>query len=185
MIENKYKSHLVVWKDDEAPVIETFHADTKEEIYRLHEEWMKQNNHSYAHMNLFEYNQGEWTNIEKCCIQQMPDIPEFAVLHFLEKECRKTNGFLEGMVIQTTTGRIVRIALADKGYNDGFITTNFIYDYKGKEFRYRAALVRLSPEDQEMIDDGEFEELKGILSDDLFTPMARWFMNHLEQMLDK
>ena len=34
-MEKKYKSSLVVWRADEIPVIETFHADTKEEIDAL------------------------------------------------------------------------------------------------------------------------------------------------------
>ena len=51
--EYLFKSNLVVWNTGEIPVIETFHADTLEEIQLLQEQWMADNNYTLANMNLY------------------------------------------------------------------------------------------------------------------------------------
>lgn len=174
-----FKSNLVVWNTGEIPVIETFHADTLEEIQLLQEQWMADNNYTLANMNLYRMEGGEWVNIEKCQFKRMPDLPEFTFLQCSPHEKKEIHSFMSGTVLQVETGRIARIASKDRDNNDGFLNTNFIYELDGKDITFSVAVIKLNEDDMDYINENDIHILKQMMMEELFKPLCHWFMQYL------
>lgn len=181
--EYLFKSNLVVWNTGENPVIETFHADTPEEIHLLQEQWMADNNYTLANMNLYQMQKGEWVNIDKCQFKRMPELPEFTFIQCSPHEKKKFNNFISGMVLQVETGRIARIVPKGEDNNDGFFNTNFIYELNGKDFPYSVAVIKLNEDDMDYLNEKDISTLKEMLMEELFNPLSQWFMKYLHTII--
>ena len=183
-MEKKYKSSLVVWRADEIPVIETFHADTKEEIDELQGKWMNENNYTKAHMTLYVREMEEWKVVEKAQFHNLM-FPEFAFLRCAPHEEDKIKEFMKYKVIQLDTGRIVNVVPAEKSDRSGFLNKELIISGdNGNEWKYIAELVKFSDEDLERMED--WDEQDGVphymeqLDKELFFPLGEWIVKNLE-----
>ena len=176
----KYKSSLVVWNTGKDPIIETFHADTEEEIGKMQEQWMNDNNYTKANMHLYEQVDGEWVSIQQCEYMQMPKLPDFVFTMCSPHEDRQTLKMMSGTVLQTATGRILRVQPKEKGPNEGILNACLTIGDDNHSTEYTVAVLKLSAWDEEMLNDEEMDELKQQLKEDLFDPFGLWFVKAVE-----
>ena len=176
----KFKSNLVVWDTDEVPVIETFFANTPEEIHQMQEEWMQQNNYSSANMSLYQMTEDGWVKVENYQFKKMPELPKFTfmVCSLHEKDKFEIPGSC--MVLQVDTGRIVRITPKHKNPVPGILNTDLIFEKDDKELVFSVAVLRLNEDDLDYLNGDDSELLKTLMMDDLFKPLGDWFKQYLE-----
>ena len=175
-----YKSSLVVWTTEKMPVIETFHADTEEEIEQLQGEWMTENGYTKGHMTLYAKNDGEWKVLNKGQFHNFL-FPEFAFLNCAPHEEEKIKEYMKYKVIQLATGRIVNIVPEEKSDRSGFINKLLTISVnENKELKYIAELLKFSEEDMEIMEEKGGKELMAQLDKDFFYPLGEWVVKNLE-----
>ena len=179
-MDKKYRSSLVVWRTDEIPVIETFHADSREDIDEMQGEWMNKNGYTKGHMTLYTKDMDEWKVVEKAQFHNFL-FPKFAFLKCAPHEEEKIKEFMKYKIIQLDTGRIVNVVPADKSDKSGFINKELVISGdENKEWKYIMELVKFSEEDIENMENPECENYISILDKVLFLPLGEWIVKTLE-----
>ena len=179
-MDKKYRSSLVVWRADDVPVIETFHADNREDIDEMQGQWMNKNGYTKGHMTLYVKDNNGWKVIEKAQFHNFL-FPEFAFLKCAPHEEEKIKEFMKYKVIQLETGRIVNVVPAEKSDRSGFINKELVIAVNEKtEWKYIAELVKFSEEDIDNMENLECENYISILDKELFYPLGEWMVKNLE-----
>ena len=182
-IDKKFKSTLVVWYGQELPVIETFYADTEDEILSLQQEWMKENDYEKGNMHLYERSDGEWQSVQQCEFCRMPTMPEFVFIQCSPHESQELRQLLNFYtVLQVETGRIVKIVPVKKNNGDGVFKGQLVYTQDGIDIAFTVSILKMCDEDHEMLEDGDFEDFSKMMGESLIKPLATWFYQHLEFM---
>lgn len=176
MTDFAFKSTLVVWTGDESPAVETFYGMTEDEVSALQEQWMADGNHTVANMHLYRRVDGDWVSVDTCLYQRMPALPEFVWLSPAEQEPQSVHDFLQGSLLQTSTGRVVRVRPKDMDDGQGLYARNIVYELPQGQLTFTADLIRPAEGDLDMMAFHYFESLEAVLGEELFTPLSRWLV---------
>ena len=176
MNKNKqFKSTLVAWENNNLPEIETFYADTQEEILSMQTKWMNEKKFSKANMHLYIQENGEWKTIEQSEFFRTPTLPDFAFLQCSPHEDKTILNFMQHTVLQVSSGRIVKIIKGDeddKGFLLGCQTT---YGIQDKTFVFSFLVLKLADSDYDLIENNDINPLKKHITENLLSPLAEWF----------
>lgn len=171
----RFKSMLLVSTGDKYPVVETFHADTEDEIFRLQQQWMQHCGYSVADMHLFSRSSGgTWQVVRQCSFQRLPELPPFLPVGAAPYEAPSVHALLQGALLQTATGRVVRISCGDAVSGDGLMPADIVFELSDGQSTLRADLLVPSPGDRELLLSGQTDRLRLLLHKELYTPLAAW-----------
>lgn len=174
----RYKSTLVVWNNGENPVIETFYADTLDELQNMQGQWMDRNGYQEAKVHQYELKDGVWQTLRKGDFRCMPHLPEFAFLCCSPHEGKDVQQLMQGTVLQVNTGRILRFIDGDAGGGETVINSEItVGNNRDNKDMYKLGVVRLTERDLKIMETGQMDVFKKHLADELFIPFVKWFTN--------
>ena len=146
---------------------------------------MRAGGYKKANMHLYIKTADGWRSVQQCVFTMTPILPEFAFLSCSPHESDEIQQQISYTVVQLSTGRIVRIVPQGYDDNEGLFNCQLTYNNeKSKDLIYSLAVIKLSDEDWDTIEDGDMDTLQTVLNEDLFKPLGRWYRDYIISIRD-
>lgn len=184
-ILKKYKSYLVVFQNGKVPVIETFYADSLDELYNMHEKWMLDNKHESGNLHVYERvdGQDEWKIINKGEIKKTQPMPIYAVVVPGAHQMTSFGSTMKSLFVHLPTGRLIKMALESENV-EGFFKIHYCFACPSGKIKYCATVLTLTESEMALYLKGEKDKIEEKLSEDLGNSFGEWFIQHFEKYIE-